>query len=376
MFEQKVTQKMKMEFVKLYNKGFGTWRIAKQFHLGVTTVRNHLLKSGVKFRLKKKITKEMIEEFVLLYTKGLSIKQIAKKFDVAFSTVQNHLRQNGIKLRPRGKKKDILKTSRELTLEKAYILGVVGPGDGFIEFNKNSQQICLEAVDKDFIDYFAKCLKKVYGIKPSIKTLKRRPTDTKTHFKVRLYSVEACRDLVSYGVSFKEKDWQVPEQIKKSSNEIRGSYLRGIADSQGSVVFGKTSRFIQLSSKNYRGLEEIGNLLNSLDISNWTIYKKARGLRIFSRENFINFAEKINFIIRRKRLLLDDMLRNYKIRKISKKEIIEPIPKILSLNRNGLTRQQIADKLNISRTLVAKNLIKLNQWNSQEQIEFRGIKRE
>jgi orotate phosphoribosyltransferase-like protein len=366
----KVSEDLKREFVNLYKKGLGTWKIAKKFNLGLTTVRNHLLKAGVRFRQKKKITGKLVEEFVSLYNKGLSIKQIAKKFNVAFSTVRNHLRSTNVKLRPRGKKKEILPSAHQLTSEKAYVLGVVGPGDGFIEFNKNSKQICLEAIDKDFIDYFAKCLEKIYGIKPSIKLLKMRPTDTHQHFKVRLYSTEACKELLSYGVSFREGNWEVPNEIKKAPSQIRAMYLRGMADSQGSVIYSGQTRFVELCNTNTKGLEEIGELLNSLGVIDWYIYDK--GLRIYGRKALTLFAQKINFTIERKTKTLERLLNSYNVWKKTQREINELMPHIISLKESGISVNKISKRLNVDHRAISKRLKLMSTKNSSEQIEFKG----
>ena len=293
---RKVTNETEKDICELYIQGFGTVRIANKLNLGKTTVRKYLIKNNIKFRTVPRIPKEIEQNIIELYQKGLSIKQLAGKFNFSFSRVQRHLKKR-LELRERGSKKAILKTAKELTQEKAYVMGVVGPGDGFIELTKQAKRICLEAVDKDFIDYFAYCLQKVYGLAPAIKVLKPRPTDTKPHYKVCLYSVEACKDLLSYNVSFKEKSWEVPKEIINSPEEIISSYIRGMADSQGSV-HKSTSRRVQLSSKNTKGVRQIGLLLEKLGIVDWYIHNV--GLSITARRSLETFDKKINFNIKMK----------------------------------------------------------------------------
>ena len=47
--------------------------------------------------------------------------------------------------------------------EKAYILGVIGPGDGFVKVKKGEAYILgLNTIDKDFADEFERCLNLVY----------------------------------------------------------------------------------------------------------------------------------------------------------------------------------------------------------------------
>jgi hypothetical protein len=309
---KKVTEKMKEDFVNYYNKGCGTDIIARKFNVGKTTVRKYLLKSGIKFRLAPKniISSEMHKKFIEMYKQGLSIKQIANNCNSAFFTVQRHLYKSEIKLRLRGKRKEIPQSSRELTLEKAFVLGVVGPGDGFIEIPKKypkegAFRICLESVDKDFIDYFALCIKKVYCLNPVTKLLKWRKGDTQPHYKVILYSKAACEDLLNYEVSFREESWRVPNVIKNAPDEIKAKYLQGFADSQGCVSLDKA---ILLSSKNIEGLKEIKQLFNDLKIKTW--YGKI-GLGITNRIFLNEFNEKVGFVIKRKQDRLINVLGSY-----------------------------------------------------------------
>ncbi len=364
----KVSLDTTKEFVKLYERGLGTWKIAKIFNVGLNTVRYHLLKN-LKLRPKTHISEELEDKFVEDFKKGLYVMQIGRKFNVPETTVRKHLISKNLRMRERGKKKEISPNAQILTLEKAYVLGVIGPGDGFLE---RDFRICLEAIDKDFIDYFALCLEKVYGIKPIIKLLKPRPTDTKPHYKVSLYSVEACRELLSYNVSLKEKDWRVPKVIKESSDEIKGMYLRGKADSQGSVCHKGTVRWVELSSNNQVGLMEIGELLNKLGVLDWYIHE--HGVRISSRRSLSKFFENIGFIIERKGQKLKELLESYKFYKRSQREMNEIVPNIYSLWKSGLTYDDISGELKISPSTVYKYILRFKSNNSQEQIEFSGIR--
>jgi intein-encoded DNA endonuclease-like protein len=315
----------------------------------------------------------MVTEFIKDYRKGLYAAQITKKFNLSDSTVRRHLKKRNIKMKPRGKRQEILPTVQIITPEKAYIMGVVGPGDGFIEYNKNSKRICLETIDKDFANFFAFCLKKTYGLKPKIKVLKPRPTDTTTHYKVTLCSVAACEDLLRYEVSYKEENWRVPKEIKEASEEIKCMYLRGIADSQGSVCHSGSVRWIELSSKNTTGLKEIGDLLKELNIVDWYIHKN--GLRITARRSLLLFAQKVGFTIERKRITLTNLLNSYKVWKTPEKETIKLMPEILRLKRSRSNSLEIAKKLGVHPSTIYNYLRKLNKKDSPEQIEWIGIKR-
>lgn len=62
--------------------------------------------------------------------------------------------------------------SKELTKEKAYILGVLC-GDGYIRVQRHSYLVGLDVCDEDFVDEFIKCFNKTYSIFPS-KRIRRR----------------------------------------------------------------------------------------------------------------------------------------------------------------------------------------------------------
>jgi len=225
----------------------------------------------------------------------LSMREISEKLNVSFATVQRHLHKEKIDIKKRGNPILIKnKHYKELTLEKSYIMGVIGPGDGFIEYNQNNGQyrVALEAVDLDFIDYFIFCLDKVYNIKPKIKELKIRSFGINKTFRVRLGSKQVCDDLLNYKANFKESNWTIPQAIKNSSLIIKAKYIQGFADSQGCVANYNTQRSIILSSNNISGLKEMAKLIKDFGIES-TLFK--HGLRITSQDNLEKFSNFINF---------------------------------------------------------------------------------
>jgi len=344
-----INDKMLREMKKLYIEGYGTKKISKKFNLAITTARNYLLKAGIKFRNASKdiISISQHNRFINLYLKGKSMKKIAQICNVSFSTVRRHLIKSNLDLKKRGNPSLI--TNRgygKLSLEKAYILGVIGPGDGFIEYNSSNSQykVALEAIDLEFVEYFKLCLEKIYGIKSKIETLKPRNFGINNTFRVRLGSKEVCNDLLSYEASFRENDWGVPLIIKNASKEIKAKYLQGFADSQGSV----RSDFKQviLCNQNINGLKQIEKLLNDLEIKNISYDKK--GILLCNRKNVEIFNELINFNIKRKKDSLQKLMGRYSIYKKSTEELAKLNPKIIEMRRNGLSYPRIAKELDIS----------------------------
>lgn len=342
---------MLREMKQLYIEGYGTKKIAKKFNLAVTTTRDYLLKAGVKFRKasKDKVPISQHNKFINLYQEGNSIKQIAQICNISFSTVQRHLHKGNVNLKKRGNPTLIKNQNyKKLTLEKAYILGVVGPGDGFIEYRKKEgiYRVALEATDLDFVEYFSLCLENIYNIKPKIVELKMRVGDSKPHYKSILQSKQVCEDILSYNANFKEKTWTVPEIIKSASEEIKAKYIQGFADSQGHVGNHPTQRAIILCNTNKEGLKEILTILNEFDIYDCNINKL--GIVVTARRSIESFAKNINFNIQRKKESLLNLIDRYKQYKTPKRELEKLSPEIIDLRKKGLSYPKISESLGIS----------------------------
>lgn len=346
-----INNKTLEEMRNLYLEGYGTKKIAKKLNLPITTTRDYLLKIGITFRKasKDKISISQHDKFINLYHEGKSIKQIAQICNTSFGTVQRHLYKSNVTLKKRGNPTLIKNQNyKELTLEKSYILGVVGPGDGFIEYRKDNgvHRIALEAADLDFVEYFSSCLELTYGIKPKIVKLKMRLGDSKPHYKSILQSKQVCEDIFSYNANFKEKTWTVPGIIKNSSKEIKAKYIQGFADSQGHVGNHPTQRAIILCNTNQKGVKEILNMLNEFRIFDCKINKI--GIVITARRSIESFAKNINFIINRKKESLQNLIERYKQYKPSKREVEILKPQIIELRKSGLSYPKISEKLGIS----------------------------
>ncbi len=340
---KKVNLETERKMIDLYNQGDGTSKIAKKLNLGNTCVRKYLIKNNVVFRRAPKdvVSQDMHDQIVKLYNAGNPMKKISKMLGINLTSINRHLHKEGnVELKKRGNPNKINPNAKELTLEKSYVLGVIGPGDGFIE-NYNGCRIALEATDLDFINYFASCLEKVYGIKPSIKELKKREGDSKRHYKVRIYSKEAYNDVLSYNTDFKEKTWRVPQAIKEAPKEIQIKYLQGFADSQGCV----SERAIILCNQNKEGLKEVKKLFGDIGIPN--IKESKNGLVLCDRKSVEGFNQLVNFNIVRKKESLIKVVGNYKVWKTLQEDILKIEPKIIELRKQGLSYPQIAKLCNI-----------------------------
>lgn len=248
--------------------------------------------------------------------------------------------------------KQIPESSKELTKEKAYILGTLC-GDGYIS---TGYRIGLGVCDKDFADYFKYCVEKVYGVRCSIRIRITKPNkfckNPKPLYIVSQVSKLIVRDLNRYSTSFKTKEWKVPEQIKGSSKKIQSAFIRGFADSEGSARCRKAHSEICLCSGNKESLEEIKHILDyNFNIKSY-LGDKVNKATVISITKYIylkKFHDEIGFIIKRKQENLKKGLNSYK-RKGVRSYPLEFKLKAMNLLKQGMKHREIARLLGTNRT--------------------------
>ncbi len=326
------------------------------------------------------LARRQIEQFVDLYEGGESSRSIAKKFNRCHSLILLHLDKLGIKRRERieaaklGVVKGRIKifkhkipgSAKCMSLEKAYVLGVLC-GDGCISCNKSMRrfQIILSVTNKEFFNEFRKCLHKVYRIKSTNEYRISKVKNWQNQYVTRLCSKAACEDLLVYG-RFRTGSWRIPAVINSSSLEIQARFLRGLYDSDGNVE--KNGRRVGLTSISVDGLCDVKDLLNKFNIRSVIIRqrdskpnrKNRYVLRIQDRGSLNWFSQFINFTIFYKRKRLDIGIRSYKLWTIPYKESIKLDPLIIKLRQEGLTYEQIGEKLNVGAVTAWNHLQKLN----------------
>lgn len=243
----------------------------------------------------------------------------------------------------------IIKGAERLTLEKAYILGVLC-GDGYIT---TQCRVGLGSIDKEFVEYFQYCLKKVYGIEVRLKNRNKPTNYTKTpkkQYTLLLRSKLVIEDLLKYASSFKTFEWEMPRAIKESSKEIQAMFIRGFADSEGSVKNRHRNRELILCSGNLRGLKEVRKLLwASFRINSYFVKRKTNTFVITTSDynSLKRFHDNIGFTIRRKAEKLCAGLDYYKRKGIRKYSL--GFKKLaLDMLNNGYNYQEIGRILNTS----------------------------
>ncbi|MBI2107364.1 hypothetical protein HYT57_05260 [Candidatus Woesearchaeota archaeon] len=244
-----------------------------------------------------------------------------------------------------------------LTPEKAYVLGVTGPGDGFIS---GEYQIGLDATDKEFVDYFQNCLEKTFGLECKRYTNENKVTNFSNNAKrrhiVRLCSKSAVESFKKFKVSFKECKWRVPNEIFNASERCKSMYLKGVFDSQGSVA--QAGKFMTIKIKNKEGIRQIQKLLIELTIDSY-ILKDETILQLSGHKNLALYGSKVGFIIKRKMKSLKNILDFYVQKHPTRKDVIEVLPKMIELRKNNLSYREIASMTEIGRGSVGRNLQKL-----------------
>ena len=318
-----------------------------------------------------------IDKIIKLYENGESSHSIAKLFNVYHSTILLRFKKHGFKLRSKSeankigfkkgrikiKKHTLPEFSKMLSKEKAYILGALC-GDGWLYLNpkKRAYQIGLSVTDKEFAKKFSVSLFKVFEIKTKLKKVKVKIPNWNDKYTVILCCKDACNDLLSYGISFKTKEWSVPESIKNASIEEKASFLRGFFDSEGSVDIG--SRRIRATSSNLNGLSGTKILLESIGIRSkidLKSSKKAYDLKIQDRRSVEIFEKNIEFTIRRKKERLNEIVKNYKLYVTPHEKVRQLIPEMIKLKTQGLNCTEISKKLNLSLATIWNNLQKVKK---------------
>ncbi len=248
--------------------------------------------------------------------------------------------------------KQISENSNKLTKEKAYILGTLC-GDGY---TTTGHRIGLSVIDKEFAEYFKYCLEKVYGVKCSFSIRNREFTSfsnsPKPQYVVSLVSKLVVQDLNRYSTSFKSKEWSVPNKILNNSKEIQAAFIKGFADSEGSVRFRKGQSEITLCSGNRKSLEMVkGILKNNFKINSYS-GKRNSSTQVIVVTKYVclkKFHDEIGFIIKRKQDRLEQALNSYK-RKGIKRYPKEIKLKAINMLKKGLNHREIAKILGTNHT--------------------------
>lgn len=279
----------------------------------------------------RQFTIQDYDRVIELRESGLSQNKISEEIGVSSTTVWHWINSDRKPrfLYAKRQQREMIEESKLLSNELAYIYGVL-IGDGCLEAGKLNNRIYLGVCDKDFAYEFARVLKNWSGFEPTINKRKVNPQPHKTiygnliiskkdQYIVRLGSKQIVEFLLDK-IDNKTYTWKVPKDILKSKNEIIiASFLKGIFDSEGSIIYDRKNNKKRIELSMYgKEVKILKVLLDKLNIKSTVIQPKRerkRGtfiLRILDKNSLINFNELIGFTIKRKDFLLKEVLNSYK----------------------------------------------------------------
>lgn len=108
-----VTEDKLDEWVKLYESGININELAARSGFNRNTISKHLqsrgivLRSGGKGNSSGRVSEDMVKEWIIQYESGVVLKKIADQYGVSDTTVKNHLKKHGVKMRSGGRLKTI-----------------------------------------------------------------------------------------------------------------------------------------------------------------------------------------------------------------------------------------------------------------------------
>lgn len=197
--------------------------------------------------------------------------------------------------------------NEHFTTYKAYILGVIF-GDG----NISKYRIKLDVIDEDFAIEFKQKIEFAYKKEASI--ISYINSANNKSYIVSLYSVPAINNILKFK--------NVPFIQSLNNTRLIIPFLKGLYDSECCVHYyidnGYTKRRIAFTNTNYDLILLVHNLLKKLGI-NSVIQKSVRiktkdvyNVNIANFFDILKFYMLINFIIRRKKEKLENVVDNIK----------------------------------------------------------------
>lgn len=119
----------------LYQKGMGTYQIARQLKLNTSRVYDALKRQDIVLRRPK--TTQRSVEIVKLYRRGQSVKTIAQRYDLTIESVTEALNKMGIKTKRQISLEASIK--RRQMLERVAVLALRDAGAGVSEIARQLQ---------------------------------------------------------------------------------------------------------------------------------------------------------------------------------------------------------------------------------------------
>lgn len=266
------------------------------------------------------------EEFLKVMTlrkKGTFPKEISILTGIPLNTINGWV-YRGVACKENRIVKDLKKGYDKLDNNLAYIIGVL-LGDGCLSKSKRkisensySHRIILTVTDKDFALKFKEVFENWSGLKPTFfketgpSQLASRLVYKNLKKRKNLHHVvfENKKAYIFLGYFIKKE----LNKIYSSRKEVKINFLRGLYDSEGSVVYHSNLGRVMISMTDYKIMRMIRKLLYTSVKIRTKIGKRGNGMGhkdiyfiFFGSKKAIKSFSKIGFCIERKRLILNDL---------------------------------------------------------------------
>jgi len=187
-----------------------------------------------------------------LYDKEDSIKVVLKNGkELNLSQVKNF---KDVKLFRAKRSSRLIILPLDITKDLSYFIGVV-VGDGYVKAIKRKKggyywEIVING-KKDYIDYLANLVNKIFGISPKISKEKRR----RNVYILDIHSLIVFRYLTGvFGFRHGKKSGNIPQiNFVENNSDIFKNYLAGLIDTDGYI----NRNYVALVQKDRRFLERI-----------------------------------------------------------------------------------------------------------------------
>jgi intein-encoded DNA endonuclease-like protein len=310
-YKGKYKKELVIKTLSLLKKGVEIRKIAKEMGVPETTIRNWKFGYTRIYGKNNYLCENSKGKILNLIKKGIPIHIITQKLYLNYDLVRIFVKNN-LSEREYGEikwsQRLLPKRSKKLDPNLAYILGVLY-GDGY--FGKC--QINLGTSDEEFRDYFAKILYYWSGKKPACT---KRLMKGKPYYTCLL----SFKDAKIYVLSLIGDRSSIPQILLNSTNKkIISNFIKGFADSEGSIVIAKRTKMLKVSNQNMLLLKQCRDLMVMLGFSMQRIKirlnNKAPNGNVYeiilsAREELQKFHNLIGFTIQRKNHKLEQFLKN------------------------------------------------------------------
>lgn len=241
--------------------------------------------------------------------------------------------------------------------DKAWLLGfIAGDGHVQIEADHSSKVVASCGLDRELARTVSALIEKLYDVPRKVRSQDMSKWERKTNHSAMCYRREVALDVLSYSPT-DTRNWKIPAEVLESTPEVRGAWLSGLADAEGTVAYSRerSSRYIAISSTNMLGLEAARRMLEEVlgTRVSWNSQKKPgcsteHKILVTNRRSLTLFNEKVGFRSRRKAEKLRAALESYERDTLPQTEVEALLPEIQRRRAEGQEYKQIAVDMNLT----------------------------